>query len=817
MYRLNSSVGETVSAIGECRHCGLEFRRHSKEESFCCTGCEYVYRLIRDEDLGRFYELQSGKGQPVGSGVFAKRDYVWLDALKQESEKGESKNCQLELSLSGLSCVGCVWLVEALFKQVDGAVFCRIDVQRGIMRIGWNRGRFDLVGFARRLQSHGYELSPVDCKTSKGLGSIVWRMGVCGAFALNSMLYTLPGYLGMDEGFAFAVHFGWLSCLFATLSMAIGGSYFVARAFRAARSGVIHLDLPIAIGLVFAYGISLYGWVVGDSSLLYFDFVSTFVFLMLAGRWVQLVAIERNKSRLARYDVTAPKIEVLDDSGRYIVKDAKELQANEVYRIGTGDWAPVESTLRSSRAQMGMEWINGESEPSIFLERAIVPSGARQLGTDSLELVAREAWSASLLKRLTDRKDEKSDTDRVVHIWISRYLASVLGLALAGFSGWSLAGDLQTGIRVFVATLVISCPCALGIALPLADELSVAALRRKSVFLRSRSFWSRFSKVDSVAFDKTGTLTRLNLTLANPEALADLNLHAIRVLSSLVADSPHPVCYSLRERMMASGIWSPIERLDTSESIGNGMRGLCKGENWKLGKASWALGIDGDSRTCLTLNGKEIAFFDFEDAPRNGALEELDWLRNRGLDLRMLSGDAVERVNRLANLLRWDPKSVFGEMTPEMKADWLADNDPERFLMIGDGANDSLAFETAGCSGSPAVDQSLLSSRADFYYLGDGIQSARALFETRSVRRRTLRWLMSFAIGYNAFAAVFALSGWITPLLAAILMPASSIVSLAIVWMNLGMEKNTTVAVGNVGEAVSDELFVTNGGDSRSS
>lgn len=366
-------------------------------------------------------------------------------------------------------------------------------------------------------------------------------------------------------------------------------------------------------------------------------------------------------------------------------------------------------------------------------------------------------------------------------------------------------------------TLVISCPCALGIALPLADELSVASLRRKSVFLRSRSFWSRFSKVDAIAFDKTGTLTRLNLTLVNPEALAKLDEHAVRVLSSLVADSPHPVCYSLRERMMASGMWNPIDDLDTSESIGNGMQGLCNDENWRLGKASWALGIDGESRTCLALDGRVIEYFTFEDAPRNGALEELNWLRKRGLGLRMLSGDALDRVNRLASLLRWDSKSVFGEMSPEMKANWLAENDPERFLMIGDGANDSLAFEAAACSGSPAVDQSLLSSRADFYYLGDGIQSARALFEARDSRRRTLRWLMSFAIGYNAFAAVFALSGWITPLLAAILMPASSIVSLEIVWMNLGMETKTTMVIDNSSEAASGELLATYGADSRSS
>ncbi len=253
------------------------------------------------------------------------------------------------------------------------------------------------------------------------MGAVIWRLGVCAAFALNSMLYTLPGYFGMESDFAFAPHFEWLSFLFATASMGLGGTYFILRAARAARNGVIHLDLPISIGLIVGYSVSLYGWTSGDESLLYFDFVSTFVFLMLVGRWAQLAAIDRNRSRLAKQSAVAPRVEIRQADGRFAEREAEALKSEDIYRIGAGDWAPVESTLRSPEARMGMEWINGESVPSSFLEGSLVPSGARQLGTGVLELVARESWEGSLLKRLTDRKEERSGRDRLLQVWISRY------------------------------------------------------------------------------------------------------------------------------------------------------------------------------------------------------------------------------------------------------------------------------------------------------------------------------------------------------------------------------------------------------------
>lgn len=230
-------------------------------------------------------------------------------------------------------------------------------------------------------------------------------------------------------------------------------------------------------------------------------------------------------------------------------------------------------------------------------------------------------------------------------------------------------------------------------------------------------------------------------------------------------------------------------------------------KQWSLGKASWALGREGDSRTCLALDGDPIAYFDFEDAPRNGVSDEIAALSSLGLDLWMLSGDSKARVGKLARLLSWPRGRAIGAMSPDAKANWISSHRPDRFLVIGDGANDSLAFEAAGCCGSPAVDQSLLSSRADFYYLGDGISSARELFNVREARRSTLRALLSFAIGYNAFAAVFALMGVITPLWAAILMPSSSVVSLAIVWIGLSRSRKApegtrTMSVKNSPESL---------------
>lgn len=766
-----------------CEHCGTRFSPIKAQEKFCCSGCEYVYRIIHDESLERFYDLRGDVSRPVGSSVFENQDYPWLAALVEAAES-KGPVATLSLALEGISCVGCVWLIDRVFAEAKGGVSCRVNVQYGTIDMEWEAGRFDVFGFAARIKQFGYRICPARETGESESRKVVWKLGLSGAFALNGMLYTLPGYLGMESDFLVASHFDWLSSIFATLSMLFCGSYFIAKAAKAAVQGIAHLDLPISIGIVFAYLISWYGVLKEDEHLVYFDFVSTFVFLMLVGRWLQVVAIERNRNRLADIQLDAPEVEIESSNGSRIKTRADQIKAGEFYWLPSGQRVPVRSTLLSERASLGMDWISGESESRIVEVGGEAPSGAELENQFSVRLEAREEWSQSLLSKLSTRGTRSLERDLVAQKWIFRYLVVAFAVAVLGGLGWFALGDLSSGLKVFISVLVVSCPCALGIAWPFGDEIALARLKQQGVFVTTHSLWNRLSRIRRVVFDKTGTLTRSSLALVNPSSLDDLSLDELSVLSTLCSKSRHPISNTIRERLMAKGLFNVLSEEGLSERVGYGVEFKRAGQVWRLGKATWS-GRSGEG-TVFSLDGEMLVDLRFEDLPLPDSSREIKELAREGLSLAILSGDREEKAQRIGRTLGLGEESVFGNLLPEEKAAWIESNGGDRTLMVGDGANDTLAFQSALCSGAPANEQGIVAEKADFHYLGNGIGGIRCLLEIGRQRRRAVLGLVGFAVAYNIFAVGLSLMGWVTPLVAAILMPLSSIVSLGIVWAILG-------------------------------
>ncbi|MDQ8203618.1 HAD-IC family P-type ATPase [Pelagicoccus sp. SDUM812003] len=788
---LERELGQAKQGQVACQHCGTRFHPVDPGETFCCAGCEYVYRIIKDESLDRFYELRGEVSQPVGASVFGNADYNWLVPLIEAAEaRGELAS--LSLALEGVSCVGCVWLVDHLFSDLQGGVSCRVNVQYGTFDLEWRSGKCDVLGFVRRLKQFGYRVCPVRQSRESESKQVVWKLGLAGAFALNGMLYTLPAYLGMEPGFVVAMHFNWLSAFFATLSLVFCGTYFIGRAVRAALQGIAHLDLPISLGIVFAYFVSWYGMHQKNDALVYFDFVCTFVFLMLVGRWLQVVAIERNRNRLADIMLEAPEVEVEASSGARVKASADQLGTGDRYWLGSGQRVPVRSRLLSARASLGMDWISGETESKLVETGGEAPSGAALENQFSVKLEAREPWDASLLARLSRRSARSRERDEIAQRWIFRYLLAAFALAVGGGAFWWRFSGLGDGLKVFISILVVSCPCALGIAWPFADEIALARLKRSGVFVTTHSLWNRISRIRRIVFDKTGTLTRSALTLLNPSCLDSLNPAALEALSALCSLSRHPVASTIRECLMAKGrfVDSTAEQ-QVDEQIGQGLEWSNGAQIWRLGRTAWALSKEESDRTgtVLSLNGKLVVELLFEDQPLPDSLRELRALKSKGFALSILSGDRQSKAVKIGRMLGLSESDVFGEMRPEEKASWLQTHEPHECLMVGDGANDTLAFELAACCGAPANEQGIVAERADFHYLGSGIQGIRLVVEMAKRRRSAVLALMAFALAYNVFAIGLSLAGWVTPLIAAVLMPLSSIASLGIVWAAMGVAR----------------------------
>lgn len=768
------------------------------QSGFCCAGCSYVYRLVHENGLAGYYRIKDEITVPADAAVFQARDYGWLEAAQREAEavtsarkteREAAKSAraaipELTLDVQGISCAGCVWLIERIFQQQAGTRDINVNAQYGTMRLRWIQGEFSAAEFARKLQAFGYLAGPAgQTPTEPESRGLIRRIGLCAAFAMNVMLFSLPAYFGMERTYEWAGLFGVLSLAFGTLSLLVGGIYFIGRGIRAIRERALHIDLPIALGIVGAYVGSLYGWFAGEERYVYFDFVSTFILLMLIGRWAQVAAVERNRRRLLSQQPKPVRVRLVD--GREVAPE--QLVAGMPLLWPVGQTLPVESRLESGEATLSLASINGEAEPRIYRAGQRIPAGAVNIGRSELRCATLQSWSESLLAQLLEPGERSGERHLLLERIVRGYLIGILVVAAVSGIGWWLAsGDaLRTG-AIATAVLVVSCPCAIALAFPLCDEIATIALRRRGVFIREGDLWSKLARVRKLVFDKTGTLTLETPVLQNPEVLATLDASARSALFSLVRDNPHPISQCLLENLLGNGAVDALAD-GVTETVGQGI----ELGSWSLGRPEWRASADERSRivrrsareacTVFRRDREELASFIFVDAARSDARTELAALEIKGFETFILSGDRREKVAALATELHLKPEHALGELTPQGKADWLSTHGAHDALMLGDGANDSLAFNEALCRGTPVIHRGVLEQKADFYYLGRGIGGVRALFEVNAIRRRAQVSVLIFSVGYNLLAVGLAVAGHMNPLVAAALMPINSLLTLALV------------------------------------
>jgi len=812
-----------ADGLKDCAHCGTPFRVAARPESaYCCEGCAFVARLIRQEGFGQYYELKDRTTSPIKPAALAPRDYAWLEKLAAEAEAGVApgKPVRLVLDLQGISCIGCVWLLERLFQRHPGGQRLEINAQTGQVRVQWakneKRGQvlgvrdqgeamatplstassanpqslkpnpsFNILAWAEEAQQFGYLVGPPGRKTQAVSRGLAGRIGLCGAFAANTMLFTLPRYFGMEADFALANLFALLAGFGATLSLLVGGSYFIVRAWRALQAGALHLDFPIALGVVLAYLGSVGGALAGDERFVYFDFVSVFIFLMLCGRWAQEWALERNRNQLLERQST-PETATVVGTGEAREEPVEAVKAGQTIAVVAGALVPLGGTLATPAATLSLEWINGESEPVTFTRGQLIPAGAINLQQARLEIEVTEPWAGSLLERLV-ATGERAFRPRRLEKILRIYLWAVLALALLGFGGWALAGQVLTGLQVLLSVLVVSCPCALGVAYPLAHELAVSALRRRGVFVQRQEIFEALPGIRRLVLDKTGTLTLEQPKLTNPDALRRLAREDRMMLWHLVAHQRHPVARALRTALLewpeSSGPKASPE-VSIQETVGQGLEAKGPAATYRLGRAGWAAHereCTGEaSGTRLTRDGEELATFHFADAVREDAKAEITALAQH-FPVTILSGDRQEKVTAMAQALGLPSAAALGEQTPEDKAAWVQSHEPDHTLFVGDGANDSLAFDAAAVRGTPVVDRSVLEAKADFYFTGQNLRGLRALFAIGRQRARAARTVFAFSVSYNLVAVALCFAALMNPLLAAILMPLSSLVTLGLV------------------------------------
>lgn len=689
---------------------------------------------------------------------------------------------RLDLAIFGAKCAGCIRKIESAMSALPNMQSARLNLSTGRMSLVWTEGSISPRMITERLDALGYRAAPFDPeaaeKESDAEGRRLLRaLAVAGFATANVMLLSVSVWAGGGEmGPATRELLHWVSAVIAVPSALYAGQTFFISAIRALKSGRANMDVPISLGVILALSISLYEFFVGGAHT-YFDAAVMLLFFLLIGRFLdhrlRLRARAAARDLLALQAVTASRIA---ENGDLTSVSARDIAPGDRLLLAPGDRVPVDAIIEIGTSEADVSLVTGESAPIRVGEGALLHAGVLNL-TSRLTLRAVKTADASLIADLT-RLIEAGEQSKSRYIKLADkaaalYVPVVHSLALATFLGWLFIAEagFRGSLMNAVALLIITCPCALGLAAPAVQVVATGRLFRAGVLVKSGDALERLAEVDTIIFDKTGTLTFGKPRLANRSEIADETMSAAAALARI---SRHPLSRAI---VAESGPGRPAA--DAVETPGDGVEATINGARTRLGKASYvsaAEGDDGLQETWLHIADTPPVRFVFEDALRNDAANTIRELHNLGLHVEMLSGDRAEVAEAIAS--RIGVSDWQANLSPQDKIARLNQLKAEgrKVAMVGDGLNDAPSLAGAHASLSPGTAADASQAAADFVYQGEGAAPiVEAILVSRKARRRVMENFY-FAAAYNACAVPLAALGLVTPLIAAIAMSGSSLI-----------------------------------------
>jgi Cu2+-exporting ATPase len=778
-----------------CAHCGLpvpDAARGSAEPRFCCSACELAYGIIHGAGLGAYYERRDRIAGPSSAARVSARTYAEYDdadfLARYVTTHGPDR--RLELFLEGIHCTACVWLVERLPRLVPGVRSASLDLGRSALEVVFEEGRVVPSAIARALDTLGYAPHPSAATQREGerrAERALWvRLGVAGALAGNVMLMALALYSGAAEDAPYAALFRWGSLLLTMPSVFFCGSVFLRGGFAALRTRVPHMDLPISIGILAGFARSAENTLFARGDV-YFDSLAVLIFLLLVGRWLQQRHHQRAQGALDLIAALSPA------TARLVEADARRdvplsaVHEGELVEVRVDERLPVDGIVVSGRSSIDAAWLTGESLPEDVKPGDRVYAGTSNRAATLIvrvESPANATRLARLLESVERAQARRAPIVRLADRVAGVFVIVVLALAAVTFGVWSFI-DGARALDHAVALLVVTCPCALGMATPLAVSAALKRAARAGIFFKGGEFLEALARPGTIVFDKTGTLTEGRLALASFEGDPSVK----PLVSAAESRSGHPVGRAL---VAAFGAAPALDVQSVSEEPGLGLTARVDGRAMRIGTSEHVGGAGTRSRfawrealsraaelgrpaVAVAVDGEVRAVAAFSDPLRADARASLDALRHVGYSLAVLSGDQPRVVDAMAKRLGPVLEAVGG-MLPDQKQAWV-ERARERgpVVMVGDGVNDAAAMAAADVAIAVHGGAEASIGASDVFTTAPGVGK---VLEAVVGARRTLAVIrrgILFSLAYNVAGVVLCMGGWISPLVAALLMPLSSL------------------------------------------
>lgn len=790
----SNSVNPTSASLFECFHCGLPADNsicatiNNVEQNFCCVACKSVAQAISLGGLSEFYQYRDElNSKPESLNV----DFAYFDqqALQQSFVKEISeKTFEAQLSVSNMSCAACAWLIENFLAQLKGVEKVGVNVTTSRLNVTWKKTEVPLSFLMSELHRIGYQAQPYRAseaneRRQRESKLALMRLGVAGIGMMQVGMYAIALHAGdvqsMEESWRW--FFRWVSLVVATPVVFFSARPFFESAFRAIKQRHLNMDVPVSLAIGLAYVASIFA-TLSNQGEVYFDSVSMFTFFLLLGRFVEMRA--RHSSAFVLEDVS--RVLPLAVDRIVTAKNTTEsipielLERGDCVRVFSGNVIPCDGEVVEGKSYVDESMLSGEAEP---IEKTLgdkVYAGTHNIDSNfTLKCIEKgDDTKLAVIGRLFDEAlMARPKTVSMADAIASKFVLAVLILTsvVAGIWYWIEPGR---ALWVSLSVLVATCPCALSLATPTAITAGTLAMKRMGLLVLSSRFVETLSHIQHVVFDKTGTLTQGKLVINKIIQLdvdAEISDQDIaRIAATLESASQHPIAHAF------SHITPLYAASDLENNVGNGVRGVIEGYEYRFGKVTYA--IPGEELAypgngiwlLLSRNKKAFAWVCLGDQEREGLETVKKEFNQRAFDVSIVSGDRKENVQPMAEKYQWHWRA---EQQPEEKLSHIKElqSDGKKILMLGDGINDVPVLGGADLSIAMGGATRLAQTRADAILLSNSLACLPNIMDLNAKIKAVIRQNLAWALVYNATVLPVAALGLLPPYLAAIGMSASSL------------------------------------------
>ncbi|HIE54967.1 MAG TPA: heavy metal translocating P-type ATPase [Chromatiaceae bacterium] len=798
-----------MSADG-CYHCGLPLpdkepfssEIQGQRRLFCCFGCQSVCEAIHAAGMEGFYQ-RTPEGTLLAPPPEPPADLQLYDLEEVQAEFVHRTGQEREINLlvEGIHCAACIWLIEQTLQRLPGVLSAAVNLSAKRLLVRWDNSRIKLSEILQQLARVGYSAVPFDPDTAEGAlkrqnRALLFRIVFAGFTMMNLLWISIALYSGADKG-EFRSLFHWIGLLLATPTLFYSGWPFLRGAWTSLRTGHLGMDLPIAIGATVTWAYSSWVTITGTADHeVYFDTVVNFIFVILVGRYLEAASKRHAVAATQRLLDLQPRVATrLTDEGEEVVP-IRRITTGDRVLVKPGARIPADGVLLEGASSVDESMLSGESRPVEKRPGDKVSAGTVN-GHGPLVIEVTGTLRDTALGRIIHLVEEAQASKAPIQCTADRivpwFVAATLTLATITFFLWAHQ-DAGKALMAAVSVLIITCPCAFGLATPMAIAVASGQGARYGILVKNGAVLETLSHVNHFVFDKTGTLTEGRMHLTRLESTGELSESALLGLAASAERlSEHSIAQAIVEAARTQGIdWNEHRVTEFKASPGRGIRALVDDRVLLLGNLEWLVdqGTTPDpfllekahslekgaiTTVHLALEGQHLALLGLSDRLRPDAAALIETLRAAGMRLTLLSGDQRSTAEAVASQL--GGMEVIAEVLPEEKDQVIRQLQHEGHLvaMVGDGINDAPALIRAdvGIAIGSGTDVSVES--ADIVLMGNELQRIHLASELSRRTLKTIRQNIGISILYNVIMVPLAMAAMITPLVAAISMPISSL------------------------------------------